>query len=106
VPFQHACARHAIFTVSPSQYWKASVARISSVSLLQSDIFRPRARTRLFLEMCPLVLSKAIELSLVRLWQVRTYSITVCLSLPSHSWFPSYSVSLVFFVSDLVCINV
>ena len=50
--------------------------------------------------MRPLVLSKVIKLSLVRLWQVRTCSVAVCLSLPSHSWFPSYRVSLVFFVSD------
>jgi hypothetical protein len=53
--------------------------------------------------MHPLVLSKAIELSLVTLWQVKTCSITVCSSLPSHSWFLSYRVSLFFFfVSDLV----
>jgi len=45
--------------------------------------------------MRPLVLSKAIELSLVTLWQVRTCSVAVCLSLPS--WFLSYRVSLVFF---------
>jgi len=69
-------------------------------SLLQSDIFRPRIRTRLRLKKRPLVLSKVIKLSLVRLWQVRTCSVAVCLSLPSHSWFPSYRVSLVFFVSD------
>jgi hypothetical protein len=36
-------------------------------------------------------------------FKVRTYSIAVCLSLPSHSWFPSYRASLVFFVSDPVC---
>jgi hypothetical protein len=71
-------------------------SRISSVSLLQSNIFRPRIRTRLYLKMRPLLLSKAIELSLVTLWQVRTYTIAVCLSLPSHSWFPSYRVSLFF----------
>ena len=38
-------------------------SRISSVSLLQSDIFRPRIRTRLYLKIRPLVLSKAIEIS-------------------------------------------
>ena len=47
-------------------------------------------------------MSKAIELSLVTLWQVRTCSTAVCLSLASHSWFPSYGVSLIFFVSDQV----
>jgi hypothetical protein len=47
--------------------------------------------------MRPLVLSEAIELSLITLWQVRTCSIAICLSLPSHSWFPSYRASLVFF---------
>ena len=44
--------------------------------------------------MRPLVLSKAIGLSLVTLSQVRTCSIAVCLSLTSHSWFPSYRISL------------
>ena len=84
---------------------KFSVTRnlmLTPCSLLQSDIFRPRIRTRLYLKMRPLVLSKAIELSLVTLWQVKTCSIAVCLSLPSHSWFPSYRISLVFFVSDHV----
>ena len=66
-------------------------------SLLKSDIFWPRIRTCLYLKMLPLVLSKAIELSLVTLWQVRTCSIAVCLSLPSHSWFPKFRVSLFFF---------
>ena len=59
--------------------------------------------------MRPLVLSKAIELSLVTLGQVRTCSIAVCLSLPSHSWFPSYRASLslsLFFVSDLYTITI
>ena len=42
-------------------------SRISSVSLLQCDIFQPRVRTRLCLKMRPLVLSKAIELKLVTL---------------------------------------
>ena len=70
--------------------------RISSVSLLQSDIFRPRIRTRLYFKMCPLVLRTVIELSLVTLWQVRICSIVIYLSLPSHSWFLSYRVSLVF----------
>jgi len=69
---------------------------LTCCSLLQS-VFRPRIRTRLHLKMRPLVLSKAIELSLVTLWQVRTRSMAVCLSLPSHSWLPSYRVSLVFF---------
>jgi len=36
-------------------------------SLLQSDIFRPRIRTRLYLKMRPLVLGKAVELSRVAL---------------------------------------
>ena len=65
-------------------------------SRLQSDIFRPKIRTRLYLKMRPLVLSKAMELGLVTLWQFRTRSIAVCLSLPSHSWLPSCRVSLVF----------
>jgi hypothetical protein len=67
-------------------------------ALLQSDSFWLRIRTHLYLKMHPLVLSKAIELSLVTLWQVGTCSMAVCLSLPSHSWFLSYRVSLVFFV--------
>ena len=62
------------------------------------DIFWPRIRTRLYLKMRPLVLSKAMELSLVTLWQVRTWFVAVCLSLPSHSWFSSYRVSLFFFL--------
>ena len=94
----------------PVNNWKVSVADFFSLtsnlmltrSLLQSDIFRPRIRTRLYLKMRPLVLSKAIELNLVTLWQVRTCSIAVCLSLLSHSWFPNYRVSLIFFVSDYV----
>jgi hypothetical protein len=65
--------------------------------LLQSNIFQLRIRTRLYLKMRPLVLSKVIKLSLVTLWQVRTYSVAVCLSLPSDSCFPSYTVSLIFF---------
>jgi hypothetical protein len=75
---------------------------LTRCSLLQSDIFRPRIKTRLCLKMRPLVLNKAIMLSFVTLWQVRTCSIALCLSLPSHSLFPSYRVSLVFFVSDQV----
>ena len=76
---------------------------LTHCSLLHCDIFRPRIRTRLYFVMCPLVLSKAIELSLVTtdhlvtLWQVRTCSIAVCLSLPSHSWFPSSRVRFFFF---------
>jgi hypothetical protein len=77
---------------------------LTSRSLLQSDIFWRRIRTHLYLKIRPLVLSKAIKLSLVRLWQVRTCSIVACLSLPSHSCFPSYRVSLVFFVSYQVYI--
>ena len=41
--------------------------RISSVSLFQSDIFCLRIKTHLYLKMHPLVLSKAIKLSLVTL---------------------------------------
>jgi hypothetical protein len=70
---------------------------LTRCSLLHSNIFRPRVRTRLYLNTRPLVLSKAMELSLVSRWQVRTCSITISLSLPSHSRFPSYKVSLVFF---------
>ena len=70
--------------------------------ILQSDIFRLRMRKPLYLKMCPLVLTKVIKLILVTLRQVRTCSIAVCLSLPSHSWFPSYWVSLIFFVLDHV----
>jgi len=47
--------------------------------------------------MRPLVMSKAMEQSLVTLWQVRTCPIAVCLSLPSHSWFLNCRVSLVYF---------
>jgi hypothetical protein len=90
--------------------WKPSIADFFSLtrnfmltrSLLQSEIFRPRIKTPLCLKMHTLVMSKAIKLSLVTLWQVRTCSIAVCLSLPSQSWFLSYRVSLVFFVSDHV----
>jgi hypothetical protein len=52
--------------------------------------------------MHPLVLSKAMELSIVSWWQDITCSVTISLSLPSHSRFPSYKVSLVIFVSDHV----
>ena len=65
-------------------------------SLLQSDIFQLRIRTRLYFKMRPLVLSKAIELSLVTLWRVRTCSIAIYLSLPSHSWFLGYRFLFVF----------
>jgi hypothetical protein len=51
--------------------------------------------------MRPLVLSKAIERCLVTLSQVGTRFIAVCLSLPSHSWFPSYGVRL----SLCVCVS-
>jgi hypothetical protein len=90
---------------TPVNNWKVSVVDFFSLtrnlmltcSLSQSDIFWPRIRTCLYLKMRPLVPSKAIELSLVTLWHVRTCSIAVCLSLTSHCWFLSYRVSLVFF---------
>jgi hypothetical protein len=40
---------------------------LTRCSLLQSDIFRPRVKTRLYLKMRQLVLSEAIELKLVTL---------------------------------------
>jgi hypothetical protein len=67
-------------------------------SLLRSDIFHPRLWAPLHLKMRPLVLSKAIKLSFVTLFQPRTWSITTCLLIASPSSFPSYSVSLVFYV--------
>jgi hypothetical protein len=74
---------------------------LTRCSLLHSCTLR--VRKHLYLNTCPLVLSKAMELSTVSWWQVRTCSITISLSLPSHSRFPSYRVSLVFFfVSDHV----
>jgi hypothetical protein len=75
-------------------------------SLLQSDIFRPRLRTRLYLKMRPPVLSKAILLSLGTLWQVRKCSVAICLILPSPSCFLSYSVSLSFCVCQTTCIHI
>jgi hypothetical protein len=92
-----------------TQIWNVSVSdffsfirnlMLNHCSLLQSSIFRSRIKTRLCLKFRPFVRSKVIKLSLVTLWQVRTCSITACLSIPSHSWFPSYRVSLVIFVSN------
>jgi hypothetical protein len=71
--------------------WKVSVADFFSLtrnlmltrcSLLQSDILRPRVKTRLYLKMRQLVLSEAIELKLVTLWQDRSCSIAVYLFHP------------------------
>jgi hypothetical protein len=85
--------------------WKVSIAdffsftrnlMLTRCSLLHANIFRPRVRKCLYLNTRPLVLSKAMELSVVSWWQVRTCSITISLTLPSHSRFPSYRVSLVF----------
>ena len=115
VPFKHACMKRVIFTASLSQYLKSfrrgflqfnEKLDVNSFTFAVLH-FPTRIITRLYLNMRPLALSKAIELSLVTLCQVRTYSIAVCLSLPSHSWFPSYRVSLFFCVSDHVylCIS-
>jgi len=73
--------------------WNVSVADFFSLtrnllltrcSPLQSNILRPWKETRLCLKMRPLVLPKAIKLSFVTLWLIRTCSIADCLSLPSH----------------------
>jgi hypothetical protein len=111
VPLKNACTRYAIFTISLSQYWKVSVTDFFSLtrnlmltrcSLLQSDIFRPRVKTRLYLKMRQLVLSEAIELKLVTLRQDRSCSIAVYLFHPPNLGSRAIGLVSFFFVSDLV----